>query len=168
MENGSLKEKHVIGLLLLQIACVADVFCCVFFSFMVHKVRDTFAWKLNWGQNKKLWGRGRGEKAMRMTTCNQPLEIYEMPLPVLRNKELAYMWCDMLWSLTSAITQCKTNVTVVPNSLMLSLLNFFFNNCLLLIIKEKKLFFGIGLYYWTQSSTFRSKDWIFLIEVLFE
>ena len=30
------------------------------------------------------------------------------------------------------------------------------------------MFIGIGLYYWTQSSTFRSKDWIFLIEVLFE
>ena len=81
----------------------------VFFSFMVHKVRDTFAWKLNWGQNKKLWGRGRGKKAMRTTTWNLPLEIYEIPLPVLRKEELAYMWCDMLWSLTSAITQCKTN-----------------------------------------------------------
>ena len=57
--------------------------------------------------------------------------------------------------------------TVVPNSLMLTLV-FFFNNCLLLIIKEKNLFIRIGLYYWTQSSTFRSKDWIFLVEVLFE
>ena len=46
MENGLLKEKHAIGLLPLQIACVAGAFCCVF-SFMVHKVRDTFAWKLN-------------------------------------------------------------------------------------------------------------------------
>ena len=109
MENGLLQEKHAIWLLPLQTACVAGTFCCFFFSFMVHKVRDTFAWKLNWGQNKKLWGRGRGKKAMRTTTWNLPLEIYEMPLPVLRKEELAYMCCDMLWSLTSAITQCKTN-----------------------------------------------------------
>ena len=101
---------------------------------------------------------------MRMTTCNQSLEIYERPLPVLWKEELAYMWCDMLWSVTSAITQCKT---VAPNSLTLSLL-FFFYHCLLLIIKEKNLFIGIGFHYWTQRSTFRSKDWIFLIEVSFE
>ena len=45
---------------------------------------------------------------------------------------------------------------------------FFFYHCLLLIIKEKNLFIGIGFHYWTQRSTFRSKDWIFLIEVSFE
>ena len=33
MENGLLKEKHATGLLLLQIACVADIFCCVFFFY---------------------------------------------------------------------------------------------------------------------------------------
>ena len=33
MENGLLKEKHATGLLPLQIACVADVFCCVFFFY---------------------------------------------------------------------------------------------------------------------------------------
>ena len=67
------------------------------------------SWKLNRGQNKKLWGRGGGEKAMRTTTCNQSLEIHERPLSVLWKEELAYMWCDVLWSVTSAITQCKTN-----------------------------------------------------------
>ena len=101
---------------------------------MVHKVRDTFAWKLI--EVKTLWGRGRGEKAMRTTTCNQ-------------------VWCQ---------PSHNSKQTVAENSLMLSLL-IFFNQCLLLIIKEKFLFIAIGLYCCTQSSTFISKGWIFLIEV---
>ena len=41
---------------------MADVFCCVFFSFMVHKVIDTFAWKLNGSKNKKIMGEGAREE----------------------------------------------------------------------------------------------------------
>ena len=33
MEDRLLKEKHAIGLLLLQKACVAGAFCCVFFFY---------------------------------------------------------------------------------------------------------------------------------------
>ena len=40
-------------------------FVVFFFSFMVHKVRDTFVWKLNGDQNKKImgeWAREEGNE----------------------------------------------------------------------------------------------------------
>ena len=43
------------------------LFCCLF-SFVVRKVRDSAAQKLNRGRKRKRWGRGRGEKAVRKTS----------------------------------------------------------------------------------------------------
>ena len=49
---------------------------------------------LNRGRNRKRWGRRQGEKAVRKTACNQPLEIFEMLLPLLWKEEfgLRVMW----------------------------------------------------------------------------
>lgn len=73
--------------------CSWQIFWYVF-SFLVYKVRDSAVWKLNWGWKRKQWGKGWGEKAVTKTACNQPLEIFEMPNPVLWKEEFALrgMW----------------------------------------------------------------------------
>ena len=61
---------------LLITACVAGGFLvCVFLTLTLRTL--TAARKLNRGRNRKRWRRGRGEKAVRKTACNQPLEIFE-------------------------------------------------------------------------------------------
>ena len=61
---------------LLITACVAGGFLvCVFLTLTLRTLTATR--KLNRGRNRKRWRRGRGEKAVRKTACNQPLEIFE-------------------------------------------------------------------------------------------
>ena len=74
-KDSNQKEKKFY-LQLLQSSCLQcslhswQFFWCVF-SFIVCNVRDTTVQKL------RRWGRGRGAKALRTTTYNQPLDIFE-------------------------------------------------------------------------------------------
>ena len=149
MENGLLEEKHAIGLLLSQIACVAGIFCCG-----------------NWTEvkTKNYGGGGEGRRQWERPPAINPLRFMKGPFQSCERRSC--LTCDVTCFEVWRQPSHNVKQTVAPNSLTLSL--FFFYHCLLLIIKEKKLFIGIGFHYWTQRSTFRSKDWIFLIEVSFE
>lgn len=57
MENGLLKESMLLGFYY----CREPVWLA-FFSFMVHKVRDTFAWKLIEVKTKHYGGGGEGRR----------------------------------------------------------------------------------------------------------
>ena len=150
MENGLLKEKHAIGLLLLEISCVAGIFC-----------------RGNWTdvKTKNYGGGGEGRRQWEWPPATNPLRFMKGPFQSCERR--SWLTCDVTCFEVWRQPSHNVKQTVAPNSLTLSLL-FFFYHCLLLIIKEKKLFIGMGFHYWTQRSTFRSKDWIFLIEVLFE
>ena len=150
MENGLLKEKHAIGLLLLQISCVAGIFC-----------------RGNWTEvkTKNYGGGGEERRQWERPPAINPLRFMKGPFQSCERR--SWLTCDVTCFEVWRQPSHNVKQTVTPNSLTLSLL-FFFYHCLLLIIKEKKLVIGIGFHYWTQRSTFRSKDWIFLIEVLFE
>ena len=150
MENGLLKEKHAIGLLLLEISCVAGIFC-----------------RGNWTdvKTKNYGGGGEGRRQWERPPAINPLRFMKRAFQSCERS--SWLTCDVTCFEVWRQPSHNVKQTVTPNSLTLSLL-FFFYHCLLLIIKEKKLVIGIGFHYWTQRSTFRSKDWIFLIEVLFE
>ena len=121
MENGLLKEKHAIRLLLLQIACVAGIFC-----------------RGNWTEvkTKKLWGRGRGEKAMRTInrTAINPLRFMKGPFQSCERRSCVTcdVTCFEVWRQPSH----NVKQTVAPNSLTLSLL-FFFITAFCLLLRKK-------------------------------
>ena len=144
MENGLLKEKHAIGLLLLEISCVAGIFC-----------------RGNWTdvKTKNYGGGGEGRRQWEWPPATNPLRFMKGPFQSCERR--SWLTCDVTCFEVWRQPSHNVKQTVAPNSLTLSLL-FFFYHCLLLIIKEKKLFIGMGFHYWTQRSTFRSKDWIFL------
>ena len=150
MENGLLKEKHAIGLLLLEISCVAGIFC-----------------RGNWTdvKTKSYGGGGEGRRQWERPPAINPLRFMKRPFQSCERS--SWLTCDVTCFEVWRQPSHNVKQTVAPNSLTLSLL-FFFYHCLLLIIKEKKLFIGMGFHYWTQRSTFRPKDWIVLIEVSFE
>ena len=114
MENGLLKESMLGWRFLL----------CFFFSFMVHKVRDTFVWKLNGGQNKKIMGGGgEGRRQWERPPAINPLRFMKRPFQSWERR--SWLTCDVtcfeVWHQPSH----NVKQTVMPNSLMLSLLNCF-------------------------------------------
>ena len=130
MENGLLKEKHAIRLLLLQIACVAGIFC-----------------RGNWTEvkTKKLWGRGRGEKAMRTInrTAINPLRFMKGPFQSCERRSC--LTCDVTCFEVWRQPSHNVKQTVAPNSLTLSLP--FFLSLPSAYNKGKNLFIGIGFHF---------------------
>ena len=105
----------------------------VFFLLRFIKRSDSATQKLNWEWQRKWWGRGKGEKAGRKTTRSQPLEIFEMPHPVLWKEKFGLR---MIWHvLKSDVSQ----QTVVPKICCLWLFikfSFLFIKALCSLFKE--------------------------------
>ena len=149
MENGLLKEKYAIGLLLLQISCVAGIFC-----------------RGNWTEvkTKNCGVGGEGRRQWERPPAIIPLRF--MKGPFLSCERRSWLTCDVTCFEVWRQPSHSVKQTVAPNSLTLSL--SFFLSLPSAYNKGKNLFIGIGFHFWTQRSTFGSKDWIFSIEVSFE
>ena len=127
MENGLLKEKHAIGLLLLEISCVAGIFC-----------------RGNWTdvKTKNYGGGGEGRRQWEWPPATNPLRFMKGPFQSCERR--SWLTCDVTCFEVWRQPSHNVKQTVAPNSLTLSLL-FFFYHCLLLIIKEKKIVYWNGI-----------------------
>ena len=119
MENGLLKEKHAIGLLLLEISCVAGIFC-----------------RGNWTdvKTKNYGGGGEGRRQWEWPPATNPLRFMKGPFQSCERRSwLTYdVTCFEVWRQPSH----NVKQTVAPNSLTLSLL-FFFITAFCLLLRKK-------------------------------
>ena len=104
MENGLLKEKHAIGLLLLQISCVAGIFC-----------------RGNWTEvkTKNYGGGGNGRRQWERPPAINPLRFMKGPFQSCERR--SWLTCDVTCFEVWRQPSHNVKQTVAPNSLTLSL-----------------------------------------------
>ena len=104
MENGLLKEKHAIGLLLLQISCVAGIFC-----------------RGNWTEvkTKNYGGGGEERRQWERPPAINPLRFMKGPFQSCERR--SWLTCDVTCFEVWRQPSHNVTETVAPNSLTLSL-----------------------------------------------